>query len=99
MPMSEKPVVLVTGATQYTGFTTAKLFAQRGYAVCITSRTEDKALDAAQRLLADVPDATVLALNMMPSSVAETGAAFARVKETFGRLDCFVANATAACRF
>ena len=99
MPMSDKPVVLVTGATQFTGFTTAKFFAQKGYAVCITSRTEDKAQDAAHRLLADVPDAEVLALAMTPSSVAETAAAFAKVKETFGRLDCFVANATAACRF
>ena len=44
------PVAMVTGATQYTGFATAKLFAQRGYDVCVTSRDYAKAENAAQRL-------------------------------------------------
>ena len=94
-----RPVVLVTGATQYTGFTTAVYFAEHGYRVCITSRDLKKAQDAARRLLEKVPEAEVLPLGMVPSDVKQTQAAFAAVKETFGRLDCFVANATAACRF
>ena len=94
-----KPVAMVTGATQYTGFTTAKLFAQRGYAVCITSRDLQKGEEAAARLRQAVPAADILAVQMTPSSIAETKAAFARVKAHFGRLDVFVANATAACRF
>ena len=94
-----RPVALVTGATQYTGFTTAVLFAKRGYRVCITSRSLQKAEDAAKRLREQAPDAEALPLKMTPSSVSETQAAFARVKEAFGRLDVFVANATAACRF
>lgn len=42
MSRSEKPVVLVTGATQYTGLTVAKLFAKRGYNVVVTSRSVEK---------------------------------------------------------
>lgn len=97
--MSEKPVVMVTGATQYTGFETAKLFARRGYNVVVTSRDMEKGENAARRIRQEVAQADVLAVAMTPSSVKETQAAFAKVKEHFGRLDCFVANATAACRF
>ena len=99
MDQEIRPVVLVTGATQYTGYTTAVHFAKKGYRVCITSRTLDKAADAARRLLEEVPGADVLPLAMNPSNVQETYAAFAKVKEVYGRLDCFVANACAACRF
>ncbi len=99
MSYSDKPVVMVTGATQYTGLTTAKLFAKRGYHVCVTSRGLEKAEGAAQQIRDEVPEADVLAVAMTPSDVAQTQQAFAQVKEHFGRLDCFVANATAACRF
>lgn len=95
----QRPVVLVTGATQYTGLTTAKLFAKRGYDVVVTSRNLEKAEGAAEKVRAEAPDAKVLPIAMTPSSVQETEAAFKKVSEYFGRLDCFVANATAACRF
>ncbi len=94
-----KPVAMITGATQYTGFTTARLFAERGYAVCITSRDLQKGDEAAARLRQAVPDAEIFPVQMTPSSVADTKAAFASVRERFGRLDAFVANATAACRY
>ncbi len=94
-----RPVALVTGATQHTGFAAAKLFAQRGYDVCVTSRTQQKAEEAAQRIRKAVPEAKVLPVKMDPPNVEETQEAFAKVKETFGRLDVFVANACAACRF
>ena len=51
MSRSEKPVVLVTGATQYTGLTVAKLFAKRGYNVVVTSRSVEKAEGAAEQVL------------------------------------------------
>lgn len=94
-----RPVVMVTGATQYTGFTAAKLFAQRGYDVCVTSRTLEKAQDAACRIQEAVPEAKVLAVQMDPMNVQETQQAFEMVKQTFHRLDVFLANACAACRF
>ncbi len=99
MSRSEKPVVLVTGATQYTGLTVAKLFAKRGYNVVVTSRSVEKAEGAAEQVRAQTPDAEVLAVGMTPASVQETQEAFQKVKDHFGRLDCFVANATAICRF
>ena len=93
------PVVLITGATQFTGYTTAVHFASRGWRVCITSRTLGKAEDAARRLTEAVPGAQALPLQLYPGNVAETRAAFDALKAHWGRLDCFVANATAACRF
>ena len=94
-----RPVVMVTGATQYTGYSTAKLFAQRGYDVCITSRDYKKAEEAARKLSELVPEAKILPLQMDPPDVQATTAAFDKIKEVFGRLDVFVANACAACRF
>ena len=99
MSGQSRPVALVTGATQYTGFSTAKLFAQRGFDVCVTSRSLEKAEDAAQRIRSAVPGARVLGLQMDPPSVAQTQSAFQKVEAVFGRLDVFVANACAACRF
>ncbi len=99
MDQEIRPVVLVTGATQFTGYTTAVYFSRKGYRVCITSRSLEKAQEAATRLQADVPGADVLPLAMNPSNVQETYDAFGKVKDVYGRLDCFVANACAACRF
>lgn len=42
-------VVMVTGATQYTGFAIAELFAKRGFDVCVTSRDYAKAEKAVDR--------------------------------------------------
>ncbi|MGI6634634.1 MAG: SDR family NAD(P)-dependent oxidoreductase [Christensenellales bacterium] len=95
----DRPVVLITGATQYTGLTCAKIFARRGYDIVITSRDPDKGENAAEIVRKLVPEADVLSVAMTPSSVQETQAAFDTVKRHFGRLDCFIANAAAACRF
>lgn len=94
-----RPVAMITGATQYTGFATAKLFAGRGYDVCVTSRGYEKARDAARRIKEEEPEADIFPIQMDPANVKETGEAFRAVKEAFGRLDVFVANACAACRF
>lgn len=94
-----RPVAMVTGATQYTGFATAKLFAQRDYDVCVTSRSYEKAQAAVRRLSETVPEAKFLPVQMDPPNVAETTAAFESVRAAFGRLDVFVANACAICRY
>ena len=97
--MDFRPVAMITGATQYTGLTCAKIFAGKGYDIVITSRDAEKGENAAAQVRALAPEADVMAVQMTPSSVSETRAAFAAVEEHFGRLDCFIANATAACRF
>ncbi len=94
-----RPVVMITGATQYTGLTCAKVFAKSGYDIVITSRDAVKGGNAAKSVRDIAPDADVMSVRMTPSSVSETQAAFGQVKEHFGRLDCFIANATAACRY
>ena len=99
MMRSVRPVALITGATQYTGLTCAKVFARQGYNIVITSRDAAKGENAAESVRGTAPEADVISVRMTPSSVPDTQAAFEQVKRRFGRLDCFIANATAACRF
>lgn len=99
MNRNNKPVAVVSGATQYTGFTVAKLFAQRGYDICVSSRSLEKAKDAARRIQEELPNVRVLPLVMETSDVKSIQAAFGAVKNHFGRLDAFVANAAATLRY
>ena len=48
-----KKTVFVTGSSAGTGYTIAETFAKAGYGVIITSRTEDKAQAAAEKIAAD----------------------------------------------
>ena len=53
------PSVLVTGATNGTGYAIARRFAQEGYDVVITSRDHERACEAALRLSASYPHVRV----------------------------------------
>lgn len=86
-------VVFVTGAARNTGFAIARHFAQHGYDICLTSRSEESAAAAAASIGREFPAIRVLGLAMEQSDLGQVEAAFGRVKETFGRLDVFVANA------
>ena len=46
--------VLITGATNGTGYCVAQKFAKNGYNVCITSRDEARAKEAAAKLKEEV---------------------------------------------
>ena len=86
-------VVLITGAARNTGFAVARRFAKEGYDVCITSRSAQSAEAAALQVGKEFPDIRTLGLAMEQSNLGQVEAAFSRVRETFGRLDVFVANA------
>ena len=85
--------VLITGAARNTGSAIARRFAKEGYNVCITSRSEHSAVEAAQKLQEEYPDIRVLGIAMEQSNLEQIEDAFLRFKNTFGRLDVFVANA------
>ena len=88
-----KKTMLVTGATKNTGLAIARRFAVDGWNVALTSRDAASAEAAAADLKAEFPSVDVLGLGMDPANVADIRAAFAAVKERFGRLDAFVNNA------
>ena len=54
---TKRPVVMITGATQYTGLTCAKVFAKSGYDIVITSRDAVKGGNAAKSVRDIAPDA------------------------------------------
>lgn len=80
-----KKTVFVTGSSAGTGYTIAETFAKAGYSVIITSRTEDKAQAAAEKIAADYGVfAKGYALGIRDEE---------RVKEIFADIDandCFV---------
>ena len=84
-------VVLITGAVRNSGLATAKKFAAEGYTVCITSRKQHDAEEAARAVAAEFGvRAAGFGLNL--EDVSDIRRVFARVKDTFGRLDVFVGN-------
>ena len=85
--------ILVTGAVRNTGLAIARRFAADGWAVALTSRDAAAAEAAAKALEAEFPQCHTLGIGMDPAVVADIRAAFAAVKERFGRLDAYVNNA------
>ena len=84
-------VVLITGATKNTGFAIAQRFAAEGYAVCITSRREADAAEAAAKL-ADTYHVPTKGYALDLESVEDIQRVFADLEQTFHRLDVFVGN-------
>lgn len=82
--------MFVTGATKNTGWAIARRFAAQGWNVSISSRSAASAADAAATLKAEFPAVETLGVGMEPANVDEIRAAFAKIGETFGRLDAFV---------
>ena len=85
--------ILITGAARNTGYTTAMLYASRGWDVHITSRTLADAQRAAAEITEKYPAVKVYAYAADISKYEDITALFAAVKENAGRLDAFVANA------
>ncbi|MGC1304448.1 MAG: SDR family NAD(P)-dependent oxidoreductase [Caulobacteraceae bacterium] len=86
--MSDKPVVLVTGANQGIGLQIAKDMAGRGFTVLVGSRDLVRGEAAAKAV---GPDAHALQLDVTdPASIK---AAAVRVRDEFGRLDVLIQNA------
>ncbi len=86
-------VAMITGAARNTGYAIAQRFAKEGWDVCITSRDNASAQEAAQQVQAGYPSVRVIGVSMEQSSIESIRSAFAAVKETFGRLDAFIPNA------
>ncbi|HTZ70876.1 MAG TPA: SDR family oxidoreductase [Acetobacteraceae bacterium] len=88
--VSERPVVLITGASAGIGRAIARRFAGGGYRIVAVARRQ-ALLDQLAQELAGATDIAVLAADVALPGTAARAVALAMAK--FGRLDCLVNNA------
>ncbi len=87
---SQKPVVLITGASAGIGEAIARRFAAAGWAIVAVARRPEK-LEALSRELSKTTEVRTLATDVTAADAPQRAVALA-MKE-FGRLDCLVNNA------
>ena len=90
MPNGKK-VALVTGATRGIGLETARQLGQKGITVVVGGRTQQDAIEAAGKLVAEGIKAYPLALDVTKDADRKTAASF--IAEKFSKLDILVNNA------
>ena len=83
--------VFITGATKNTGLAIARRFAEAGYHVAISSRSEAAAESTAEQLAAEF-GIRAKGYAMALTSTADIADTFRKIEADFGRLDAFVAN-------
>jgi 3-oxoacyl-[acyl-carrier protein] reductase len=88
--LTERPVVLITGASAGIGEAIARRFAAAGYRIVAVARRQEK-LDALSESLSGQTQVACLSLDVAEPASAARAVRFAL--ETFGRLDCLVNNA------
>ena len=89
--MSNKKVILVTGANKGIGFEIVRQLAARSYSVILTSRDEAKGMDALAQLKKQNLSVDYVQMNI--SSEESIRQAFNKVKASFGKLDVLINNA------
>ena len=88
-----KKVVCITGAVRNTGYAIARYYAVQGWNVCISSRDDASAHEAAARLKREFPDTEIVGIGMDQNHIDQIRTGFEIIDDRFGRLDAFVANA------
>ena len=76
-----KKAVLITGASNGTGFAIAEKFAKEGYSIFISSRRENDAEVAAKKIESTY-NTHALGLKLDPESEEDIDIAFAKIKES-----------------
>ena len=84
--------VLITGATRNTGLAIARRFAKEGWNIAITSRDAETAKRVALKL-AEEFSVVARGYGMQPDCVESIMYTFYQVKQDFGQLQAFIANA------
>lgn len=93
IPSLSGQVALVTGANSGIGFETALALAQKGAHVVMACRSEERGREAAERLRAREPSASVDLRMLDVSSLQSVEEFAADYLRTYDRLDVFVQNA------
>lgn len=90
-------IALVSGASRGIGEAIAKLLAQQGAHVIVSSRRIDGCQHVADAIIADGGKATAIACHI--GEMEQISAAFRQIREQFGRLDILVNNAATNPQF
>jgi NAD(P)-dependent dehydrogenase (short-subunit alcohol dehydrogenase family) len=90
---ADTKVVFITGATKNTGYAIAEKFACEKYNVCISSRDQESAAIAAEKLGKNYPEIKTVGYKMDPADPREIATVFDKINSEFGRLDSLIANA------
>jgi meso-butanediol dehydrogenase/(S,S)-butanediol dehydrogenase/diacetyl reductase len=90
MTTSQKPVVLITGASAGIGDAIARRFARGGWNIVAVARRKDR-LEQLASELKGTANVAILAGDVAAHGIPEQAVALAM--DTFGRLDCLVNNA------
>ncbi len=85
-------VAIITGGNSGIGYGIAESLLNEGYKVALTSRSQERADDAIEKLR-EIGKGEVIGLEMDVRSFEDQVKAVATVLETWGRLDVFIANA------
>jgi len=91
--MEDKKVAIITGGNSGIGYGIAESLLKEGYYVAISSRSLQRADEAAKRLGAEAKQDHILALEVDVRSFESQQEAVEKVLEQWGRIDVFVANA------
>lgn len=86
------PTVFITAGAKNTGFAIAGKFAQNGFSVAISSRNLIDAETAANSI-SEKYNVKTKGYSLELNDTAQIKSVFEQIKNDFGRLDCFVANA------
>lgn len=86
-------VAVITGGSRGIGFATAKAFLKEGAIVIISASSQTNADKAAEKLIAEYPDASVMGISPKLSDFESIKSAFNRVLEKYGKIDILVNNA------
>jgi NAD(P)-dependent dehydrogenase (short-subunit alcohol dehydrogenase family) len=90
-------IAFVSGASRGIGEAIARLLAQQGAHVIVSSRRLEGCQQVAESIIADGGQATAIACHI--GELEQITAAFAQVREQFGRLDILVNNAATNPQF
>jgi NAD(P)-dependent dehydrogenase (short-subunit alcohol dehydrogenase family) len=93
IPDQQGRTAVITGANTGLGFQTAKVLAQHGATVVLACRNLDKTANAAARVRAAAPRATVSTLQLDLASLASVRRAAERLRADHPRIDLLINNA------
>jgi NAD(P)-dependent dehydrogenase (short-subunit alcohol dehydrogenase family) len=93
VPGQSGRTAVVTGANSGLGFETARVLAERGAAVVLAVRDPGKAKDAAARIIAAVPEASLSTVRLDLGSLASVREAAEELRASHERLDLLINNA------
>lgn len=88
-----KKVALITGSARGIGLATAKIFAKEGAYVILSGRTQEQLELAQQKILDEIPNATLAIIQLDVTDHESIKNAFQVIFKKFKRLDILVANA------